>query len=153
MECETGKERIVWFPMKLYSMEEQEWRKGKFKRGDQWRSKEVSECRICGTRTNLWTMVPMAPKLRCPGSDYPEHDEILKTLERQEEVQLLMTDYELEFEFQREKFSTRTRRAMARLLSDRRLESILLQGKIDRLRAFFAKKALHDVRGIGEAEE
>lgn len=129
-------------------MEEQEWQKGKFKRGDRWRSKEVSECTICGTRTNLWTMMPMAPKLRCPGSDYPEHDEIVKTRRHQNEVQSLITDYELEFKFQREKLSAKTRKAMARLLCDRRVESVLLRGKIDRLRAFFAEKALHDVKGI-----
>lgn len=139
--------------MKLYNMEEQEWRKGKFKRGDQWRSKEVSECTICGTRTNLWTMTRMAPKLRCPGSDYPEHDEIIKTLRSQKETQSLITDYELELEFQCERLSAKARKAMATLLFHRRVEYDLLQGKIDRLRAFFTEKLLHDVKGIEDSEE
>lgn len=137
--------------MKLYNMEEQEWRKGKFKRGDQWRSQEVSECTVCGTRTNLWTMAGypgMGPRLRCPGRDYSEHDEIVKTRRHQNEVQSLITDYELELEFQREQLSAKTRSLMATLLHCRRAEYELLRGKIDRLRAFFAEKALHDVEGI-----
>lgn len=134
--------------MKLYNMEEQEWRKRKFKRGDQWRSKEVSECTICGTRTNLWTMAPMAPKLRCPGRDYPEHNEIVRTTKHRKEVQSLITDYQLELEFQHEQLSAKTRSLMATLLHCHRAECELLQGKIDRLRAFFAEKALHDVEGI-----
>lgn len=90
----------------------------------------------------------MGPRLWCPGSDYLEHNEIVKTRRYQKEVQSLITDYQLELEFQREHLSAKTRNAMTALLHCREAEYELLQGKVDRLRAFFAEKLLHDVKGI-----
>lgn len=50
-------------------MEKQEWR-GKFKRGDWWRSTEPGVCGVCKCRSNLWQMaggMTYGPRLVCPG--------------------------------------------------------------------------------------
>ena len=57
--------------MKLYDMEQQEWRRGNFEGGDEWRSKQVYKCGICGCDTNEFVMMQAywgsGPRLRCPG--------------------------------------------------------------------------------------
>ena len=42
--------------MKLYNIDEQEWRTGNFDRGDSWRSDIAYQCEICHTKTNRWVM-------------------------------------------------------------------------------------------------
>ena len=137
--------------MKLYNMEEQEWRTGKFQRGNTWRSEEVSECTVCGTRTNRWEMggyPGMGPRLHCPGGVYREHDEIVGAHERQKELKSLIVSYESELQHQCYEISAQTRGYIATLLHMHRAEYSLLQGKIDRLRELFTEKLLHDVKGI-----
>ena len=81
--------------IQLYDMEEQEWRKGNFKRGDSWRSSEIYQCQICQVRTNKWIMggsMGMGPRILCPGSMYDEHiqlENFITRLDRlQEEIDL-----------------------------------------------------------------
>lgn len=57
--------------MKLYDMDNSEWRQVDFKKGDRWRSKQVYKCEICGCETNEFVMMQAfwggGPRLVCPG--------------------------------------------------------------------------------------
>jgi hypothetical protein len=62
-------------------MEKEEWR-GRFKRGDWWRSTQPTTCGICGCKSNLWQMaggMTFGPRLVCPGRT--KFDELHETLE------------------------------------------------------------------------
>lgn len=70
----------------LYNMDlkVQEWRKGKFQRGDTWRSRAIYQCEICHTQSNRWIMggwPGMGPRIVCEGTQYQEHEELEQTLE------------------------------------------------------------------------
>ncbi len=82
--------------MKLYDMDEQEWRDGDFDRGDHWRANKVYVCRICHTKTNRWIMggwPGMGPRLLCPGDRYSEHDELEKVLEKSNSLEDQINEY------------------------------------------------------------
>ncbi len=57
--------------MKLYDMEEQEWREADFKNGARWRSSQVYKCNICGCESNEFLMMKAywgsGPRLVCHG--------------------------------------------------------------------------------------
>lgn len=140
--------------IKLYNMEGQEWREGNFQRGDSWRSAEVYECGICGTRTNQWVMgggylgMGLGPRHWCEGGAYAEHDDIEKTQEEVAELDTKIKEYSAEVNLGH--IARSTRAAARELLARLQTECELLQAKVDRLRALFAKKALHDVEGVDE---
>ena len=58
--------------MKLYDMEQGEWRDG-LEGGDHWRSKQVYICSTCGCETNEFIMMKAywgsGPRIRCPGKN------------------------------------------------------------------------------------
>lgn len=125
--------------MKLYNMDKDEWRKGKFRHGDFWRSTVAYKCRICHVKTNEWHMggyPGMGPKLLCPGDRYKEHDQIESAIKKLFKIRNNLKDgkeYSIKLKHLEE-------------------EEKLFSAKIKRLRKLFLK--LDDVKGkISKVED
>jgi len=83
--------------VKLYNMDlgVQEWREGKFQRGDTWRSDAIYACEICGVCSNRWIMggAPgMGPRMVCKGTQYTEHERIEGYIQRRDYLENLLKD-------------------------------------------------------------
>ncbi len=129
--------------MKLYDMDEQEWRGDFEERGESWRSLRVYRCEICHAKTNKWHMggwPGKGPRLSCPGDEYEEHDELESVLERRDELETL---FELCNSIDQEKSQD---------LNDLPLLTVLLGEKVERLRKKFSKD-VNDVKGVGSDAE
>ncbi len=138
--------------MKLYdmdAMDAQEWRERGFRRGDSFRSKQVYVCQMCRTKTNeilLGGYPGWGVQIVCPGNSFTEHDEIEKTLRRQEEV---AAEVEQLSPYVDE--AAHRDPAVRELMRHWEAEQLLFQVKIDVLRMKFAG-VLDDVVGIGELD-
>lgn len=135
--------------MKLYDMDTQEWREGGFQRGDSFRSQQVYICRMCRTKTNeilLGGYPGWGVRIVCPGDAFTEHDEIEKTLRRQEEVIAAVEQLSPYVDE-----AARRDSAVWELVRHWEAERLLFQVKIDALREKFAG-ALDDVVGIEELD-
>jgi len=130
--------------MKLYNMESDEWRKGKFKRKDSWRSKQVYECAICRTKTNKWVMggyPGMGPRLICPGDQYLEHDRLEALIIRKKEIEKKLRDYK-----KIAKKQTKPGMQVQPLVEHLRIERSILEAWIKEIRKAFLK--VNDIRGV-----
>ena len=135
--------------MKLYDMDAQEWREGGFQRGDSFRSRQVYVCQMCRTKTNeilLGGYPGWGARIVCPGDSFTEHDEIEKTLRRQEEVAAAVEQLSPYVDE-----AAHRDPAVRELVRHWEAEQLLFQVKIDVLRRKFAG-VLDDVVGIGELD-
>ncbi len=124
---------------KLYNMDldKQEWREGKFKRGDTWRSDAIYECDICLTQSNSWVMggwPGMGPRLVCEGTKYTEHKTLHKDIKEQYRLGELIKEAEGQ---------SKAKESLG--LVDAELE--LIDIRISNLRERFGEQHLHDIEG------
>ena len=122
---------------KLYNMESDEWR-GKFNRGDRWRSIDIYQCQICDVKTNLWIMggyPGMGPRLVCIGTEYKEHEKLENKLKNR------IIEYE-------EAITKLSQNLDNPLINSLNIEKNLLENIIQDLRSKFSNANLDDLKGI-----
>ena len=128
-------------------MDKQEWREGKFKLGDTWRSHIVYRCGICHTKINKWVMGGAwwgsGPRLLCPADQYKEHDELESALEKYNSLDEQIQDYEKTLQ---EATDLKRERAQ-NMINNLSAERELLEAKIKKLRELFSGR-FDDVEGV-----
>ena len=132
--------------MKLHNMDEQEWRRSSFKRGDSWRSDIAYQCKICHTKTNNWVMggwPSMGPKILCPGDLYQEHDELESSLGQYQSLDKQIQDFEKTLRESPQVDGEKAQNMMDNLYSQKEL----LEVKVDKLRKVFSGR-LDDIEGL-----
>ena len=132
--------------MKLYNMDIQEWRKGKFERGASWRSDRIYECEICHTKTNKWIIggaLGTGPRILCPGDEFQEHDELESSFGQYQKLNIKIKDFEKTL---RESSQVNRERAQD-MINHLYAEKELLEAKGDKLRKMFSGR-LDDIEGL-----
>jgi len=132
-------------------MDNQEWREGKFKRGDVWRSKAAYSCGICHTKTNRWVMggyPGMGPRKICPGDMYQEHDDLESAVERCDDLDKQAKDYETILADADDVDHDRARSMLDNLY----VQKELLESKIGKIRRRFTER-LDDLQGWQPGDE
>ena len=127
-------------------MDKQEWREGKFERGDSWRSDIAYQCEICHTKTNRWVMggwPGMGPRILCPGDVYQEHDELESSFGQYQSLDKQIQDFEKTLSESPQVDRKKAQNMIDNLYAQREL----LEAKIDKLRKAFSGR-LYDIEGL-----
>lgn len=135
--------------MKIYNMESDEWRKGKFKRQDTWRSNQVYECGVCGVKTNKWIMggwPGMGPRLICPGSSYVEHKRINELFMQMKLVEKKISDYKKMIKNWTKQTKPDEMKKVINMMENLEAEHILLKNEVQDMRSRF--KQVSEVKDL-----